>query len=309
MRQRGFDLSVVALRRACLLVLTFIVVATLLLLSTKSASLESCHSPRLISHRGFDADANTGATAKTVASLIDQGISSFDVDLFWLSSTSPGASPLFVGHPDSLRRLWQLPLALPDTSFDELRKSEHASHLFPFEELLLVLRAHRGLTGQTTLELKYVDHPEWFSELKLMYTTIAASGIAHLLGVVVENHIGVAAHRAAQEAASTKVSLIGLHRDIGAVRDLEGLPRVNLSALVADASLYNSWTASIKLLRPGLVETTSTLGKPLSVWVADTEPELRRAWTMKVEGVITNRPIWAQRLIRQWLLQCAASET
>uniref|UniRef100_A0A7S3FIV3 Glycerophosphodiester phosphodiesterase n=1 Tax=Haptolina ericina TaxID=156174 RepID=A0A7S3FIV3_9EUKA len=141
-----------------------------------------------------------------------------------------------------------------------------------------------------------------------MHSTIASSGIAHQLGVVVESSAGAAVHRAAQAEAGTRVELFGLLRDFGASRDSAGRPHANLSALALEGSLYDGWSASIKLLHPELVEATREQSKPLSVWVADTEAELRRAWTLKAESVISNRPRWAQQLMAAWLTQCNAGE-
>ena len=104
-----------------------IVVAIIYVFFPKTIGLSrskcSRHPPRLISHRGFDSDTETHPSATSVAALIDGGVASFDVDLFWMATNSPGGSPLFVGHPPTTRALWQLPTELVDTPLEQLRTS------------------------------------------------------------------------------------------------------------------------------------------------------------------------------------------
>ena len=131
-------------RRLRMLLLTFAAAAALLFISTRSLrESPSCRSPRLISHRGFDADVASVPSVQTVASLLDRDVSSFDVDLFWLSSAAPGSSPLFVGHPPSVRSAWKLSQELPDTPLEAVRTGEYGRLLFPLEELISVLRSRR----------------------------------------------------------------------------------------------------------------------------------------------------------------------
>ena len=242
-----------------LLLLTFTAAVALLFFSTRfsttstslSGASSSCRSPRLISHRGFDADVASAPAADSVASLLDSGVSSFDVDLFWLSSTAPGSSPLFIGHPPSTRSLWQLPQELPDTPLEHVRTSEHGHQLFPLEDFLSVLRSRSAHAKQTTLELKFPDRPEWPTHLKRMYNEIAASGIANQLGAVVESKAGAAAHRAAQSAAGTRVELFFLQRDLGAEKDGKGEPHLNTTTLsVVRITYYLLLTTYYLILTP-----------------------------------------------------------
>jgi len=296
-------------RRLRVLLLTLAAAAALLYLSMRSPQTNGeqspkCSSPRLISHRGFDQDELKAPSAESVSALLYSGVTSFDVDLFWLSS-STAARPLFVGHPPSVRALWNLTAELPETPLEQVRASKHGKMLFSLEELLSVLRGRRKAAQQTTLELKYTDRPEWPNMLARMYADFAKSGIAEQLGVVVEGRTGAATHRAAQLAAGTRVHLFGLYRDLGAERDGAGLPHANARALAADSSLYDGWSASIKLLHDDLIAAAETHRKPLSVWVADSEVDLLHAWKLKVESVITNRPSWASQLMARWHRQCA----
>lgn len=64
-------------------------------------------------------------------------------------------------------------------------------------------------------------------------------------GVVAEGRAGAAAHRAAQRAAKTRVPIFGLLRDVGARRDSAGRPHADLSALDADAALYDGCVCAL----------------------------------------------------------------
>ena len=224
------------------------------LLASGPLSAASCARivPRLISHRGYDADQSPSLTLSTIQDLIDSGIGSFDVDLWW-SSDRPD---LFVGHPPSLRALWKLASDLPDTPFAVVsaasvadvapRERGRQSQLVSLEELLGVLRAKQSAIGQVSLELKFTARPEWGDALRRLYRALAASGVPpHKLALVVESSGQAAVHRAAQREAGTRVALLGLTKDQGAAKGADGEPHADMAVLAAGASLFDGWSVSV----------------------------------------------------------------
>lgn len=126
--------------RAPLLALALAAAALFLFLPPRtSLSLSPCprRLPRLISHRGFDADSSTYPSPASVRALIDGGVGSFDLDLFWLASPAPADSPLFIGHPPSTRALFALPSELVDTPLDQLRAGVRPSPSSPHSTIPL----------------------------------------------------------------------------------------------------------------------------------------------------------------------------
>ena len=132
--------------------------------------------PRIFSHRGFDAsEALYEVTSqRSLRDLLDGGLRSFDLDLFWTDhdpegtphptpnpSRNPnpsrepeGPSPtllltltgtMFVGHPPSLRRLWHLPADLVHTPLAELRSRQEVKLLSLPDLLRLLKRRQRAL--------------------------------------------------------------------------------------------------------------------------------------------------------------------
>ena len=75
------------------------------------------------------------------------------------------------------------------------------------------------------------------------------------------------------------------------------------------APYFFGWTASVKLLHSDLVDAAAAVGRPLTVWVVDTEDELRQSWRLQPESLISNRPAWAQALLAHWLGQCRTGST
>lgn len=101
--------------------------------------------PRIYSHRGFDAsEALYEVTSqRSLRDLLDAGLRSFDLDLFWTLDDPEGT--MFVGHPPSLRRLWQLPADLVRTPLAELRARKEVRLLSLQELLRLLTRRQRAL--------------------------------------------------------------------------------------------------------------------------------------------------------------------
>ena len=140
--------------------------------------------PRIFSHRGFDAsEALYEVTSqRSLRDLLDGGLRSFDLDLFWtahdpegtphptpnprhgwpplpphapgprcrptrLAPTLSPAGTMFVGHPPTLQRLWHLPADLVRTPLEELR-SRHEVKLLSLQELLRLLKRRQRALDQ-----------------------------------------------------------------------------------------------------------------------------------------------------------------
>ena len=257
------------------------------------------HSPRVVSHRGVDEDSAGGtapSTAQRLRALLDAGITSFDVDLFWAADDGMRGE-LFVGHPPSLRKLWALPSEVHLTSAAELRQHAHPEGLLTLTEMMRILTGHQQTLGQVSLELKFPSHPEWQRHLATLYR--AARGLASHVAVVANDAQQAAAHRAAQRAEGLHVPILVVVRDNDAPVGADGKAHANLSAFAGEA-LFEGWSASWKVLDPALRHASTSLAKPLAVWVCDREPELRHVWTVGAEDVVTNRPLWAREQLRHW---------
>ena len=159
--------------------------------------------PRVVSHRGVDEDERGGPAPSTLAqlgALLDDGFSSFDLDLFWASDG--GGSGLFVGHPPSLKKMWSLADEVHATPLEALRARARPDGLLPLTDLLALLSRRRASVGLVSLELKFPTHPEWRRRLKILYEQVAAAGVATLIGGVLGSRAEALAHREAQAAAA-----------------------------------------------------------------------------------------------------------
>jgi len=99
------------------------------------------------------------------------------------------------------------------------------------------------------------------------------------------------------------VPILVVVRDNDAPVGRDGLPHANLS-LFAHEPLYDGWSASWKVLDAELRSASTAIpgrkSKPLAVWVCDQEPELRRVWSIGAEDVVSNRALWARKLLEHW---------
>lgn len=260
--------------------------------------------PRVVSHRAVDEDQAGGAapsSAKWLRALLDAGITSFDVDLFW--AADDGGAELFVGHPPSLRNMWSLAAEVNLTPLSELKQHAHPDGLLRLVDMLRILAGHRNALGQLSLELKFPSDPEWHRRLSFLYDQINAARLATHVAVVALDATQAAAHRAAQVRAGLRVPILVVVRDNDAPVGRDGLPHANLS-LFAHEPLYDGWSASWKVLDAELRSASTAIpgrkSKPLAVWVCDQEPELRRVWSIGAEDVVSNRALWARKLLEHW---------
>ena len=261
--------------------------------------------PRIVSHRGVDEDQAGGVAPSTAArlqALLGVGITSFDVDLFWVADDD-GGDELFVGHPPSLRTLWGLAADVHAIPLATLRQRSLPDGLLRLADMLRIFADHRNKFGQVSLELKFPTHPEWHRRLAPLYAQLAAARLATHAAVVVNDAAQAAAHRAAQTAAALRVPIFVVVRDNDAPIGPDGQPHANLSAL-ADEPLYDGWSASWKVLDTALRRASLAPARGrthrLAVWVCDHEPELRRVWDLGAEDVVSNRPLWARSLLERW---------
>lgn len=282
-----------------------------LLLSTATTLLgrRACtrHMPLVYSHRGFDAAEALYdvTTRRSLADLLDEGLRAFDLDLFWTLDDPEGN--MFVGHPPSLRQLWQLEADLVRTPLRELQERKDVK-LLPLPDLLRLLsRRQRALT-QVSLELKNPEHPQWPRQLALLYEQIAASGIAHKLALVVDDASQAARHRAEQRSHNVRVELLQLHRDLGAPKGPDGAPHFNRTLAREARAIFDGWSVSVKLLEPSLVAASREEARPVSVWVVDDEEALERSYRLGVHGLVTNRPKWAFSQVRAWHAEACARD-
>ena len=255
--------------------------------------------PRVVSHRGVDEDEHGPApsTLPQIEKLLDEGFGSFDLDVFWSGDTS--AASLFIGHPPSVRQLWQLGDEVHATSLATLRaKSQSTGGLLTLSDLLDVLARRRAVVGQVSLELKFPNHPAWRQKLRQMYAEIASRKLAPLVASIVGGRVEASAHRDAQLVSSLRVPLLCVLRDIDAPVGADGQPHANASALRVGRTLYDGWAPSIKLLEPSLKDAAAPL--PLLVWAVDTEAMLRRVYLHGPRDVVSNRPRWARRTLDKW---------
>ena len=254
--------------------------------------------PRVVSHRGVDEDERGGPAPSTLAqlgALLDDGFSSFDLDLFWASDG--GGSGLFVGHPPSLKKMWSLADEVHATPLEALRARARPDGLLPLTDLLALLSRRRASVGLVSLELKFPTHPEWRRRLKILYEQVAAAGVATLIGGGLGSRAEALAHREAQAAAGARAPLLLVLRDIDAPVGADGAPHANASAIVQAASLFDGGiSASVKLLEPSLRGAAS----PLAIWTVDDEPSLRRCFRVGPDDVVSNRPRWARRTLARW---------
>ena len=284
--------------------ITLLVVLALLLFSGIRRSATTVTStcrltlPRVVSHRGVDEDEHGPApsTLPKIGALIDDGIGSFDLDLFW--ADDGGGTTLFIGHPPSLRKMWKLADEVHATPLDTLRTRAQPDGLLRFTDLLALLARRRADVGTVSLELKFPTHPEWMRRLRMMYAQAAAHGVAQLIAGIVSSRAEAVAHRAAQAAAGVRVPLLCILRDIDAPVGADGEPHPNASMMRASADAFDGWAPSWKLLEPSLL--TAAQSAPLSVWSVDTEAQLRRVFTHGPKDVISNRPRWARKTLAAW---------
>jgi len=263
--------------------------------------------PRIFSHRGFDAsEALYEVTSqRSLRDLLDGGLRSFDLDLFWTDHDPEGT--MFVGHPPSLRRLWNLPADLVRTPLDELRSRPEVK-LLSLEELLRLLKRRTRALEQVSLELKNPEHPKWPLQLSRLYALLATTGIAHKFALVAEDSRQAREHLVAQRQHGVHVTLLQLHRDMNAPRDADGLPHFNRSAAAEARSLFGGWSVSVKLLEPSLMAAAAEAQQEVYVWVVDEEAALELAWKHSVHGLVTNRPKWAQSQVQSWYDEACARE-
>lgn len=296
--------------------------------------------PRVVSHRGIDEDVAGGpapATVATVSALLDDGFSSFDVDLYWAADDGKGDS-LFVGHPPSLRKLWSLPDEVHALPIDKLAERAQAaaaasavgaasaapatnaaaalprhSPMLSLADLCQLLASRKdGDPGTISLEVKFPGHPAWRRHVNSLYSQLANSvrdGSHESLirrtkfAAVVGDHAQALAHREAQARVRMSVPLLLVVADAGAKLGPDGAPHANISALQLDAARADGlegWSASIKLLDDGLRSAASISKRPLAVWTVDSEHTLRRAFDYGADDVVTNRPHWAKRTLDGW---------
>lgn len=270
--------------------------------------------PRVVSHRGFDADQAQGSrvsiTSKSFAALLRAGVSSFDLDLFWLSGEG---DELYLGHPPSVRKLLSLDAEVHSTTEATLRSRLGADdELFAFSEFVRQLVSSMAATiGTISLELKFPGHPRHERHVAALYRQIAradgANGFsAAKLALVVESDAHVKQHRSAQQAAGVRVALWGLLRDADLEGEAEaGQPRRRRAGSFSSVSLgdLDGWSVSAKWAGPdmrSLLGTNEPPHAPVAVWTADDEPTLRSIVAHEPEDVVTNRPAWARTLLRRW---------
>ena len=105
---------------------------------------------RVVSHRGVDVDVigPRPTTSSAIEMLLAQGISSFDLDLFWTLNGNNG--DIYVGHPPSLRNIWRLTSDVHLIPFSELDQASQPDGLLRLADLLFVLADHRRALGQVT---------------------------------------------------------------------------------------------------------------------------------------------------------------
>jgi len=263
--------------------------------------------PRIFSHRGFDAsEALYEVTSqRSLRDLLDGGLHSFDLDLFWTDHDPEGM--MFVGHPPSLRRLWHLPADLVHTPLEELRSRQEVK-LLSLPDLLRLLKRRQRALDQVSLELKYPEHPQWSLQLSRLYALLAATGIAHKFAMVAEDSGQARQHLEAQRQHGVHVTLLQLHRDMDAPRGADGVPHFNRSAAAEARSLFGGWSVSVKLLEPSLMAAAAEARQEVCVWVVDEDVELELAWKHGVHGLVTNRPKWAQSQVLSWYEEACARE-
>lgn len=255
--------------------------------------------PRVVSHRGVDEDASGAVptTIHTVTALLESGVTSFDLDLFWAASAE---GELYIGHPPSLRKLWQLNEDVHALPLTTLSQKAQPHGLLRLRDLLRTLAGRRRSLGLVSFELKFPDHPDWRQHLRLLYAQVAAARISTQVAGVVLDAAQAVAHREAQHAAGVRVPLLLVLRDSDAPVGLDGEPHANMSVLAA-ASGFEGWSASWKIL-----DSTLRRAAPkgaLASWTVDTEPALRRAWSLEVDDVVTNRAAWARSQLSRWVAE------
>ena len=260
--------------------------------------------PRVASHRGFDAelDRPRGAgtlSAVSVTALLDRGVRAYDIDVFWVDDDV--SSTLYVGHPASLRMLWDLPAPPLLTPIADLR-AKSSGGLWSLGDLLALVRTNRARVDFVSLELKYPNDRAWRQRLGAMYAAIRDAGVADLCAIVADAD-AVADHASAQLEAGVRVGLHLLLRDADAPRYRDGARAdANVSStLAAGAALgvrYDALTASAALLGPGLLSEARSV--PVVAWVVDDETALALAYRLRIHAVISNRPTWAMRTLERW---------
>jgi glycerophosphoryl diester phosphodiesterase len=292
-----------ALRLLALLALLAFLLATSLW--SPSSAAPPCMArrvPRVVSHRGVDEDAvgPAPATARSVSALLDDGIGSFDVDLFWAADEYDN---LFVGHPPTMRKLLRLEDELHAVPLATLReRARPLGGLLRLSELLRLLAARRaGEIGLVSLELKYPTHATWRRRLRVLYGQVAAAGIAARIAGVVLNADQAAAHRDAQRAAGVHgVPVLCVLQDLHAAIGLDGERHANLSELAVHAPAFDGWSASWRLLEAPLRSAATARSFPLAAWTVDSEAELHRCFVRGADDVVTNRPRWARKTLERW---------
>jgi hypothetical protein len=260
--------------------------------------------PRVVSHRAVDEDRAGPApsTAARMAALLEAGVTSFDLDVFW--ADDGGGRDLYIGHPPSLRRLWRLDADPPSVRPAALLAAAQPDGLLRLADALRLLAGHRRGLGQISLELKFPTHPEWRRRLRTLYEHVRDARLEAHTAAVAMDAAQAAAHREAASTAGLVVPVLGVLRDVDAPLGADGARHANLTVLAH--APFDGWSASVHLLDAPL-RTAATARLGLAVWTVDGEPELRRAWTYGANDVVTNRPLWARQLLERWREESEAS--
>ena len=197
--------------------------------------------PRVVSHRGVDEDVSgpVPTTHKSVSALLDAGITSFDVDVFW--AADDGGNELFVGHPPSLRKRWHLDAEVHQTPLAKLRQqAQPDGGLLRLSDFLRVLVGHRRKLGQVSLELKFPSEQiEWRRRLPVLYAQVAAARLSSQVAGVAFDAAQAAAHRAAQTAAGLRSPVLLVLRDNEVPIGADGLPHANMSLVTTSDAPYD----------------------------------------------------------------------
>jgi glycerophosphoryl diester phosphodiesterase len=271
--------------------------------------------PRVISHRGFDAGAGEiSASAATVRRLIESGVRSFDLDLFW---TADEPAQFYVGHPASLASRLKLKGVMSSHKSEALLERISAvgggggnggdgdgdgggggARLpLSLSELIGLVSRDWAAVGAISLELKEPGHPSWSVHLRTVLGSLRKANVQDKFAFIADSPAQAGVHRRMQQAVGVNVPLHLVVRDVHAPRDAGGAPYANLTGtaalLAARNTRCNGWSVSAKLLSPSMGAEGEEMGMPVDVWVVDGDPILRRAVAAGVAGVVSNRPMWA----------------
>lgn len=160
-----------------------------------------------------------------------------------------------------------------------------------------------------TLQVKFEYRSIFSPSLRAIYAAIKkVRGASDVIALVVSDDEEYAAHESAQRDAGASVAIYGRLREADVVEGEGGRPVLRRWAEAVAEQKVDGWIVSDSLIsnsktQPALrtlLGVDAGLASPLLVGPVDDEHALRRAWAFQPDGLVSRRPRWARRRLREW---------